>query len=181
MGSSKTIFSGSGNAVVKHKDLFSIGVEYSVADSYTLTQIIDRNFIFGKTESFSEIVMPDFLKYHGENEYLSLAFLSAGHSIMSIPSHMYVDSKERSIENTYHTFSLEHNYNTVVDLLNGKNVSRYKITENAVKDFLSFHQIDISKIHRLPYNPDDVLYDPYDLQMHKIDARRFLTGTKAIY
>ena len=181
LGTSKTIFSGSGNAVVKQKDLFSIGVDYETSDSYSLTQIIDRNFIFGRTESFAEIVMPDFLKYHGENEYLSLVFLSAGHSIMSIPSQMYTDSKERSIENMYHTFSLEHNYNVVIDLLNCKNISRYKITESAVKSFLSFHKIDISKIHRLPYNADDVLYDPYDLKMHKIDARRFLTGTKAIY
>jgi hypothetical protein len=178
---SKTIFSGSGNVSVVQRDLFSIGVDYSPAESYSLTQVIDRNFIFGKTDAFAEIVMPDFLKYSGENEYLSLAFLSAGYSVMSIPSHMYLDSKERSVENTYHTFSLEHNYNIVVDLLNSKGIAKYKITEDGVKKFLSFHQIDISKIHRLPYNPDDVLYDPYDLQMHKIDARRFLTGTKAIY
>lgn len=178
---SKIVFSGSGAVSVKQKDLFSIGVEYSSADSYSLTQIVDRNFIFATTDAFSQVVMPDFLKYSGENEYLSLAFLSAGYSIMSVPSQMYSDSKERSVENTYHTFSLEHNYNTVIDLLKGKDIHRYKITTDGLNEFLGFHQIDVSKIHHLPYNSNDVLYDPYDLQMHKIDARRFITGTKAIY
>lgn len=178
---SKAIFSGSGTISVKQKDLFSIGIEYLSADSYTLTQMIDRNFIFGTTEAFAQIVMPDFLKYSGENEYLSLAFLSAGYSIISVPSQMYSDSKERSVENTYHTFSLEHNYNIVVDLIKGKDIHKYKITSGGLKEFLSFHQIDAANIHHLPYNSNDVLYDPYDLQMHKIDARRFITGTKAIY
>lgn len=175
------VFSGSGSATITQKDLFSLSVNYENSDDFSTTQIIDRNFIFAKAESFRKIVMPDFLKYNGENEYLSLAFMSAGYDIMSLPTKMYSDSKARSVENTYHIFSLEHNYNLVIDLMHGIGLDRYKITKDGLDKFLTFHGILPSLLKRLPYSSNDVDYDPYDLKMHNVDARRFLSGTKAIY
>jgi hypothetical protein len=126
-------------------------------------------------------VVPLFLKYYGENEYLSLAFLSVKHDIVSLPQSIYRDKHVRSIENTYSTFSLEHNYNVVVDLLNGVGLDDYGITSLGLSKFLDFHKISIGQIKKLPYCANDVSYDPYKLKMHGVDSRRFLAGTKAVY
>ena len=178
---SPVVFSGAGKVSVNQKDLFSLSLEYSNNNLFNFTQAIDRNFIFAKSDAFKKIVMPDFLKYCGENEYLSVAFLSAGYNIMSIPSSMYLDNGNRTVENTYHTFSLEHNYNIVVDILSGIKLDRFKMNKQGLDKFLEFHGIGLGQIKKLPYNSNDVDYDPYDLKMHKVDARRFISGTKAIY
>lgn len=175
------IFSGAGKVSVAQKDLFSIEATYSDSKLFNRSQIVDRNFIFGKAEAFDKILVPDFLKYHGENEYLSVSFLSKGYDIISVPSSMYSDSHSRQIENTYHTFSLEHKYNLVIDILHNKNLDRYKLSRQAVNRFMEFHGIDPKSLKRLPYSPDDVSYDPYNLEMHNVDARRFIAGTKAVY
>jgi hypothetical protein len=125
--------------------------------------------------------MPDFLKYAGEDEYWTLSFMSQGYDIYSVPTHIYRDTLYRSIENTYHTFSAEHNYNIVVDLMHKIGLDDYKISESAVDNFFEFHNIDPSSIKRLPYATNDVSYNPYNLQMHDVDARRFIAGTKAVY
>ena len=175
------ILSGAGKVSVLQKDLFSLKATYKPSEEFNKTQMIDRNFIFAKTESFASILLPDFLKYHGENEYLSLSFLSRGYDIVSVPSDMYIDSGSRQIENTYHTFSLEHKYNLVVDLIRRRRLRNHKLNRQGVNRFLEFHNVDPDKIHKLPYSPDDVLYDPYNLEMNSVDARRFIAGTKAIY
>jgi hypothetical protein len=175
------VFSGSGKVIVEQKDLFSITSSYQDSNRFSVSQVIDRNFIFAKSEAFGEILLPDFLKYAGENEYLTVSFLSKEYTIVSVPSRIYSDSRARSVENTYHTFSLEHNYNTVVDILHSKNLEKYKISPQGVSRFLDFHKINPDSLKRLPYSADDVLYDPYDLKMHGVDARRFIAGTKAVY
>ena len=175
------VFSGSGKITLKQDSLFSLSPEYVEENTFNITQMIDRNFIFAKSEAFQKIVMPEFLKYHGENEYLSISFLSAEYDIMSIPAKMYKDSCTRSIENTYHTFSLEHNYNIVIDIMYGKEIGRYKISEDGVNKFLKFHNISMNNIHRLPYQTNDVSYDPSMLKMHDVSAIRFVAGTKAVY
>lgn len=175
------VFSGSGKISVSQKDLFSLSPEYSEDKVFNTTQFIDRNFIFAKKETFDKIAMPNFLKYAGENEYLSLTLLSAGYDIMSIPSTLYTDNHARAIENTYHTFSLEHQYNTVVDLLWGKNLAQHRCTKDGLNKFLTFHKLELKQVKRLPYTNDDVAYDPYDLKIHTLDAIKFLSGVKAVY
>jgi hypothetical protein len=175
------VFSGSGKVSVIQKDLFSIEANYEKSEIFNKSQMVDRNFIFAKSKFFQNSVLPDFLKYAGENEYLSVSFLSRGCDILSVPSGLYFDSNTRSVENTYHTFSLEHKYNLVVDILHGKNLESYKINNQGLDSFLNFHNIASENINRLPYSPDDVAYDPYMLKMHGVDARRFIAGTKAIY
>ena len=177
----RVILSGSGTISVIPDSLFSLRPKYSQSDKYNTTQFIDKNFIFAESSAFTNIVAPDFLKYSGENEYLSLAFLSAGYSIVSVPSNTYVDSHFRSVETSYHTFSSEHNYNIVVDLLSGISLKKYLMTYSALCNFLEFHRLDMAPIKRLPYQTNDVDYDPYTIKMHDIDARRFIAGTKAVY
>jgi hypothetical protein len=181
IGSERIVLSGSGSISVSNKDIFSLSPTYTESEEYNTTQFIDRNFIFTKSDAFSKIVLPDFLKYDGENEYLSLAMLSAGYDIVSVPSEIYSDSHIRSVENTYHTFSTEHNYNIVVDLLSGLGLTDYGVSEEALSKFLDFHGLELAPVKRLPYSTNDVIYDPYKLKMHGVDARRFIAGTKAVY
>jgi hypothetical protein len=175
------IISGNGEVSVSHGDLFSLKAEYKISDKINKTQFVDKNFIFARAEAFQEIRMPDFLKYAGEDEYWTISFMSQGYDIYSASQDIYVDTKYRSVENTYHTFSSEHNYNTVVDLLHKNNIREYKIIEKAVDEFFSFHGLSPDKINKLPYQTNDVNYNPYNLQMHEVDARRFIAGTKAVY
>lgn len=175
------VVSGAGSISVTHKDLFSLDAKYTPSQHFTKTNFINKNFIFARAEAFGEILMPDFLKYAGEDEYWTLAFMSNGLDIFSCPDHICIDTMYRSIENTYHTFSSEHNYNIVVDILNKIDNEKYRISDDAIDRFATFHNIDPAKIRRLPYQTNDVLYDPYALKMHKVDARRFVAGTKAVY
>jgi hypothetical protein len=177
----KVVVSGKGILKLSHINLFSIGAEYHKSETFNKVQFVDHNFIFASSDLFKNIVLPDFLKYYGENEYWTLSFMSQGYEIFSAPESIYKDTKYRSIENTYHTFSSEHNYNIVVDILHKKNIADYKITEESIDEFFRFHVLEPEKIHRLPYQTNDVLYHPYDLKMHEVDARRFISGTKAVY
>jgi len=177
----KIIISGNGKISVSNKDLFSLKYNYLNFNEMTKSQFANKNFIFGKSEAFHDIRMPDFLKYAGEDEYWTLSLMSQGYDIYSAPSYVYTDSYYRSIENTYHTFSAEHNYNIVVDLMHKKDLEKYKISENAVDEFFAFHNISADSIKRLPYINNDVNYNPYNLEMHEVDARRFIAGTKAVY
>lgn len=175
------VVSGSGSISINHNDLFSIKPTYTPSDVFSKTEFADKNFIFAKSETFHDIRMPDFLKYFGEDEYWTLSFISQGYEIYSAPQSIYFDNRYRSVENTYHTFSSEHNYNIVVDILHKINNAEYKISNEAIDYFFRFHDLDPDKIHRLPYQTNDVDYDPYNLAMHDVDARRFIAGTKAVY
>ena len=181
LGEKNIVLSGNGKATVSQKDIFSLKAEYFSVEESVKNQFIDKTLMFSRSSAFKDIRPPDFLKYLGEDEYWALAFMSAGYDIYSIPKGVYKDLGYRSIENTYHTFSAEHNYNIVVGLLRGINLDDYKISRDAVNDFLSFHSINPENLKYLPYQTNDVSYDPYNLQMHDVDARRFVAGTKAVY
>jgi hypothetical protein len=176
-----TIISGAGKVEVTQPNLFDIKPEWSDWDNYKVTNFIDRNFIFGSSEAFNQIRYPDFLKYAGEQEYLSIAFLSKGYQICSMPSSMMSDNKERSIENKYCIWSKEHNYNIVVGLIKGIDLERYEMNEQGRLAFINSYNINPESINYLPYQTNDVSYDPYKLDMHSVDARRFIVGVKAIY
>jgi hypothetical protein len=175
------VVSGAGAVNVTQPNLFDIKAEWIDSDDYRVTNFIDRNFIFASREAFNSIEYPEFLKYAGEQEYLSMAFLSQGYEIHSMPTHLISDSKERSIETKYCTWSREHNYNVVVGIIKGKDLEQYKINESGRSKFLNSYNIDPDSINYLPYQTNDVSYDPYKIKIHDVDARRFIVGVKAIY
>jgi hypothetical protein len=179
--SKPAIVSGVGKVKIGFKNRFELEAISQPFNEFSMSQFGNKNFIFGKSEAFKKIRMPDFLKYRGEDEYWALAFMSHGYDIYSAPDRIYTDVKNRTIENTYHTFSFEHNYNILVDILHKIDVNKYNLSENAVDRFLEFHGLKPEDILRLPYENNDVAYDPYDLKMHDMDARRFIAGTQAVY
>ena len=168
LNNKNAIISGKGSLSLKLKDLFFLKQERLSSLDFTLSNFVDRNFIFGKTENLKNIY-PKNVKYHGEEEMLSLNFFNKKIDIFSGPSNLYEDLLLRTIETEYAPFSIEHGYNEVIECL----------TKNSFK-FLKFHGIESSSLNKLPYNPNDVSYNPNLLIYQDLDARKFLMEIKQI-
>jgi hypothetical protein len=177
-----SVISGNGKAKVGQKDYFSYQINFEESDQWEKNQIITKHFMVGFSGTFKSIKGPGYLKYNGEDEAWTLELLSNNIDIYSAPSSLYIDTKNRSMETTYKTWSSDHNYNVVVDLIKGNNLDKYNVTEEGLEKFLSAHSsIKPDELYPLPYSTNDVDYDPYNLKMHEVDARRFIAGVKAIY
>lgn len=166
----KILVSGKGKRKAKNKDFYFLEYFSDPSEMFYLSHIIDRNFIFGLTESFYLTGYPRDIKYFGEEEIFSIRCLKAGISVYSAPNNLYKDLKLRTIENLYCPFSKEHNYNNAIELIE---------TEDG-KDWLA--KIGISEAPlKLFYQIDDVPYDPYQLKIADLGGERFIANTKAIY
>jgi hypothetical protein len=164
----EAIVSGKGNLKLKQINPFFFQQDRDVSSDLTLSNFIDRNFIFGKTEILKNIY-PKEIKHCGEEEFLSLNLFNNKIEIFSGPSNLYEDLGLRTIENSYTTFSIEHNYNLLIE--------KYL---KAPQKFLDFHGIDRNNLNKLPYNSNDVLYNPTSLSYSDLDARKFLMEIKGI-
>jgi hypothetical protein len=162
------VVSGSGNLKLVQKNLFFLNQSRSFTNEYTSSYFIDRNFIFGKTDSLRD-VYPIETKYYGEEEKLSLNLFNKGVKIYSAPSNFYQDLGVRTFENLYTTFSLEHNYNLVIDSL-----------INAPEEFLQLINLKRDNIYKLPYDSNDVNYNPDTFAYQNIDGRKFIDITRGI-
>ena len=163
------VLSGSGKLNLEKKNLFFFKQLREKSLSFNKTNFIDKNFIFCRT-SILKGVYPNNLKYFGEDEMLSLNLFNKNTEIFSLPSGLYKDLLVRSIENSYTTFSLEHNYNLVVEA--------YK---KAPEEFLAACGIDKDALYPLPYAHNDVEYDPDGLSFQDLDARKFVMDIRGIY
>lgn len=171
----EAIVSGNCLPLISYKDLFSFKKNNQPVHGMVLTNYIDRNFIFGKTNTFKKIQYPGFLKYHGEEEMVSLLFFMADVQIFSTVPALYKDLSLRPLENLYVPFSLDHNYNKFIDYI-FNNMDNEKLLE-----FFRFHSIDISRIRKLPFDNNDPEYDPYNLKYLNVDHTKFLSQVNAIY
>jgi hypothetical protein len=165
----KAIVSGMGSLLLEKENLFFFKQNRANASGFTESGFVDRNFVFGKTNYLKD-VMPHELKYNGEEELMSLFLYDMGIKIFSAPSGLYEDLKARTILTKYVPFSLNHNYNTVVD--------RYRLAD---KGFLLLNKINADDLEKLPYQTNDVAYDPNYLVYQNTDGRKFLEDTKGIF
>jgi hypothetical protein len=163
------VLSGSGKLTLVKKNLFFFTQLREKSLSFNKTNFIDKNFIFCKTDLLKE-AYPDNLKYFGEDEMISLNLFNKKIDIFSLPSTIYKDLMVRSIENSYTTFSLEHNYNLVIE--------EYK---KAPEEFLISCGIDRDSLYPLPYGHNDVEYNPSQLSFQDLDARKFVMDIRGIY
>ena len=176
------VISGQGNLRIYHKDLFFLGKEVVESGTMSLTNFIDSNFIFAKKSTLSKINYPKDIKYFGENEIVSYSLYSCGIDIYSLPTNFYNDLKIRPLENLYTTMSLEHNYNVVIDIFSS-GVNPYVPHINvkrAATGFLDFHNIDLSKLKKLPFQKNDVEYDPDNIKFLTSTPQRFVDTTRVI-
>jgi hypothetical protein len=176
------VISGCGTASVYHKDKFFLGVRRGTSPSMSLTNYVDKNFIFGATMTLRRINYPEQVKYFGEEELLSIALYLSGVDVYSLPTGFYSDLNNRTFENMYTTMSLEHRYDLVVDAIKTEDHLSY-LSKNIVrskKDFIELHGIDKDKINKLPFQKNDVSYDPDKIEFLRTTPKKFVDTTKII-
>lgn len=181
---STNIVSGNAKVTIEKDGNFFIKKNYTASSIFELTNWIDRRFIFGKTSTFVDrIIFPEYLKYNGEEEAMSLEFFTNNVNIFSAPSTMYHEIGKNTLDYLYAPFSLNHNYNSVIDLFKGGSNKFGSVLERprSFDDFNLFHNDILNKLNKLPFQTNDVEYDPMDLNFNTVDARRFVARTKAIH
>jgi len=180
---SKKIISGNHNLTLENDGLFYIKKNMSDISNYYLTQFVDRSLIFGNTDLLKSINYPNYIKYNGEEECLSIQFFTNGIDIYACPTQTYTQIGLPTIGNIYTPFSINHNYNEIIDLLIlGKN--KYVSLNNlirSIEDFNNLHNNIFNKIKKLPFQTNDVEYLPQNLNFNNVDARKYIATTRAIH
>lgn len=164
------IVSGRGTARVSYKDRYTIQNNPVHSEDFSLSQYIDRNLIFAKTDILKNIVYPPKLKYYGEEEMLSINILSSGIDIYNAPSNLYTDLAVRSIENLYTTFSKYHNFNNVHKALNSERAEA----------FLKYHNLDKDLYLPTPDLVNDVEYNAHDDGFFTHNAIKFINPANTL-
>jgi len=178
------ILSGNSKFKINKKNFYSIEKEnIESINDITITNFIDKSFIFGNRKTFEEIYFPPYIKYFGEEEVLSIDIFSKGIDIYAVPTEIYSKVLPDLITEIYVPFSLNHGYNHALSLFKNNKNQFIDLTQRkrTVKDFCNFHNFMFNSLNYLPFFTDDVQYDPYGLNFDKVDARRFVARTKAIH
>lgn len=162
IGNQKVVVSGIGKCSISHNGLFYIKSEYHPSTSFSLSNFINKYFIFAKREVLQLVKFPVYLKHLGQNEVLSIDFFNLGIDIISAPNYIANILPGNALDTLYVPFSIKHNYNRVVKMLKSN------------KEFLDYHGLDPDSIFEVPYQTDDVEYDCYNNQFDKIDGRKFI-------
>ena len=182
LGDQNIIISGQGIPELSQKDLYFLTETRAESSELSLTNFIDNNFIFGRKDILMNIEYPKNIKYFGENEIVSCSFYCSGIDIYSLPTGFYNDLKIRHLETYYTVMSLEHNYNFAVDILNGETnkYTRQFPTKRNISMFLKFHNLKLDTLKRLPFQKNDVEYDPDGIKFLRSTPQRFVDTTKVI-
>ena len=172
-----SVLSGSGSYNLSIEKNFYIKKESIPTDTITQTSYIDRNFIFGTFDSINSMEIPTKLKYYGEEEYLSMSLLNNNIQIYSLPSNYYNVMSKPIANRGYIPFSLNHNYNDVLNLLiNNKSL---KLVYLDPKKFLSATGIEAEKLYLLPFDFNDIEYDRHSA-LDTVGGRRYIEKLNAV-
>lgn len=177
------VVSGNQKVSISQEPVFYLKKIYSESDTFSLTNFIDRDFIFFNKNKSKILNYPVYIKYNGEEEALSLNIFTSGTDIYCSPKNTFSKVGISTLEELYTPFSINHNYNQVVQLLKSglNNFTNLSNRARSVEDFCIFHGIDVDQINILPFQTNDVEYDPADMNFNSVDARRFVARTKAIH
>ena len=177
------VVSGNKKISISQDSIFYLKKSFSNSNEFELNNFVDRSLIFFSKQVSEHFKNPFYVKYNGEEGALSVDMFTSGLDIYSAPTALCSIIGESTLEELYVPFSLNHNYNQVVDLLRtgSNNFLDTSKRERSVEDFSRFHGIDIQNIKRLPFQTNDVEYDPMLLDFNKVDARRFVAKTKSIH
>ena len=178
IGEKRIIVSGMGMCKLKKDGNFYYKIDSSYSPDFLLSQLIDRNFIFSSNAVMQSVSYPYEMKYNGEELALSLNAYIKGIDIYSSPSDTYHDLEQRTLDNLYVPFSKDHNYNKLINSLKTSNTEK---TNRSSEEFLKFHNINKEDINLLPYENNDVAYDPTNLEYQDMDHRKFIENINGIF
>ena len=151
------VISGIGNFSVNIKDNFYINKHFANASKISKTSYIDHSFIFGSYQDFANIEWPLQLKYYGVDEYLSIDILNKGLNIYSLPSDIFNYLSPEIHNRGYVPFSINHNYNEVLDLIINNKTEKLKYQDPRL--FIESNNINILELHKLPFDFNDIEYN----------------------
>lgn len=170
------IISGSGNVKLYSKNLFYLDKEILPTSDFTITNYINRDFIFAKSSTLKSLDYPFYIKFNGEEETISLIAYSSGIDIYSAPSFLYKKYDQLKITEIYAPFSLNHNYNEAISLLlTGKNKFQTLKDVGKISDFENFHGIRFKDVlNPLPFIDNDVEYNQYASHFGRMGGKKFV-------
>lgn len=180
-----SIISGKGRTHFDFKNLFYIKKRCSETEFFSISQYVDRDLFFAETSLLKGYEYPEYVKYHGEEESLSLLYYCNGFDIISCPSNFYEKRGQASIETLYVPFSINHNYNLVVELFKNKR-NKYiphllnTELERSPDTFAKYHNFSFESLEYLPFQTNDVDYDNTSIDFDNIDQRKFMARTHSI-
>ena len=175
---SKSIISVKNKIKLVQDGLFYFKKEEVVVDKFTNSNFVGRDLIFGYTETLRTIGYPSYLKYYGEEETLSLMYHADNIKIYCCPDNLYKKEGADNIETLYTVFSKYHNYNQMIQLMKNEKNDYTNIglpLMSPIVDFYNIHGIDIDQTYPLPFEINDVFYNPTDSKFDNIDSKRFMT------
>ena len=163
----------SGMGIVEHtvKDGFHIDKMYKDSDKIENTGYVDQTLIFGRFAELLQINLPWQLKYYGIDEYLSMSFLNRGIEIYSLPSSYCKEQEESLLTKDYVPFSLNHNYNDLLDMLISNKSSVLKYEDPQI--FINKTKINVGLLNRLPFSFNDIEYNRFS-ELDNIGGKRYI-------
>ena len=165
------VFSGRGMTKTSVSDGFHIDKTYEESNDISNTGYVDQSFIFGKFEDLVKINIPYQLKYYGIDEYISMSFLNNGIDVYSMPSDFYEDKKESLLEKGYVPFSINHNYNDLLDILINHKSEHLKYEDPTA--FISKTGVQVSMLNKLPFSFNDIEYNRFS-ELDNIGGKRYI-------
>lgn len=171
-GTNKIIFNNS-----EHK--FFCTYKKEVAKEKFLTKWIDPSFIFTTFDTFKSLPNLQELKHNGESEILSLFCFTKQLDIYCVPNDYVVETSKIIEEYDYIPFSINHNYNYVIDTF--KSIENIFFEYGAeIKNFEEYLGYEFSLLSHHPFPENDIAYDP-STSIDSIEGERFFGGIKSIY
>lgn len=182
------IVSGNKQVRIKNKNLFFVEKEFSDINDFTLTNYVDRNFIFGnvvmmKNSYLGQYNFPGWLKFYGEEEALSLQYFKDSIDIYAAPEDIVKINRYTTLEdfNYYVPFSKYHNYNELINLFkNNNNQIVGAINSDVVENFSKYHNFNFRSLEYLPFETNDVSYRITDSSFDKVDGNRFIKNIRKV-
>jgi len=182
------VISGNKQVALDNSKIFYVNKTFSDISNYTVTNYIDRNLIFGnvimmKNSKLGEYNFPGWLKYHGEEEVLSLQYCKDDIEIVAAPTNLVYISEYSTLTdfNYYVPFSKYHNYNQVIKLFKtGANEMIGNLGQDFVKKFSEKKNFDFSSLHWLPFYANDVSYKVSETSYDRLGGRRFIKQYKEV-